>query len=103
MYKRSLGHISQFDVISDTDTHVADLDNQNTSGGGTTYHSGFRVWTKIQAVDNGTLTEATFGSGNASEVGDAIPSGVQLQAGDSIEGLFTQINLTSGMVIAWRG
>lgn len=89
--------LGDFDRIADTDTHTADLNSDNTSGGGTTYHAKIQGWFALYA-----LTDCTFSTGNVVAGGDSLANADVLSAGQWHYGRYTSIDLTSGTLIAYR-
>ena len=83
-----------WDKIEDTAIHKAGDDD----GGGGTFHPGVNLWRAIQA-----LTQTEFDDGTASAIGDTLGSGDVIQPGQVIHGVFTQIQITTGKIIAVRG
>lgn len=90
------------DYISDTSTHAADLNAEGTEGTPATYlyHSGFPFWRILYAVTDCTLASDLVLHEN--HPGTSLPSGAVITAGQYIHGKFTEIDLTSGTMIAYR-
>ena len=89
-----------FDRIADTKTHVADYDSTgvNETPANTTYHPRVKRWNRIKA-----LTACTFATGTLTEAGDTLANADVLPIGDELQGTFTSIKLSAGVLIAYRG
>lgn len=66
----------------------------------TIVHNG--EWAFIVAVSNGTVADATIGAGCAVALGDAPAAGDVITNGQVIYGPFTAIQLSGGIVYAYR-
>jgi hypothetical protein len=87
------------DYIDDTDVHTVDHDYQQTSGGGTTYHQGFRYWAILEAITDTVFNDITY---HADNPGDVFDTSDTLTEGKKIRAWVTSIDLTSGSIKAHR-
>ena len=87
------------DYIDDTDIHTVDQDYQFTTGGGTTYHQGFRAWGIVKAKADAVISSITYHEDHSGDTWDTADT---LSAGQDIRGLITSITLASGAVTCHR-